>query len=288
MTAFISLFPQGGGFIAVLEDLRTGRVVEIDKPDVVSKSKEVTAYMRKRFDQASFDPARDVGTMVCFDRMCSEADAKVGLMAYSECALEWVTYRYEFTTIRQASRKMHRLAASRNMLTLTWPGLLNLTGEHLTPSKCATCATAVTRTDPHMCGGCHNKTYCSRACQKADWPHHRESCVAGTRTRTHTRFVEFYNLFKNGAQDPVIDKLRLAEHTVMLPKRSLQSLHPDTRDVVLARNKRMQFKSRDEGHCRQADARLDDEGEGDDGSVAYVRADVAQVWNQKVMADRAA
>jgi hypothetical protein len=32
----------------------------------------------------------------------------------------------------------------------------------------------------------------------------------------------------------------------------------------------MQFKAEMKGHCRQADARLGDEGEGDDGSVAYV------------------
>jgi hypothetical protein len=69
--------------------------------------------MRKRFDQASLTrQKRRHDGLLRPDVL--EADAEVGLMAYSECALRWVTYRYEFTTIRQASRKMHRLAASQH------------------------------------------------------------------------------------------------------------------------------------------------------------------------------
>jgi hypothetical protein len=79
---FISLFPQGGGFIAVLEDLRTGRVVEIDKPDVVSKARRVTVRCAKRMRPR---PARDAsGTMVQASTGCARKPyAKVGLMAYS-------------------------------------------------------------------------------------------------------------------------------------------------------------------------------------------------------------
>jgi hypothetical protein len=284
MECFIAQFPYNNGIFAVLEDMRSGRVHMIGMPFKTSKSKVVTTYMHDRFDPNTtdrFDPNRDVATMVCFDRMCSSTDAKIGVMAYNEAAFMWLAYRYNLSGLQQTCHKMHRLAASRNRLTLTWPGLLNLAGES-PPNKCVTCATVVSRNEAHLCGGCRSTTYCSRECQKADWSHHREKCAVSTwlaRRRTNVRFAEFYEKFKSNFEDNLfVEGMSMVQFTVMKPKRSLRSLPPDARDIVMARNKRMQIKTKadNKSSCREVD-------KGDDvcdGADVLVRCDVVDAWLQ--------
>jgi hypothetical protein len=248
LSCFSDQFPKSNGrFTLVLEDLRNGRSYPIPGEAglwTTTTSKAVVDYMRERFDPdvSSFDLDLDVAMMVCFDKICLGSQAKIAVMAYNVCALKWLMRRYGID-LHQTIVKMHQLAASRNRFALMWPELLNLTGEKLPSGACFTCATTVARADRQRCGGCRTTSYCSRACQKADWPRHRKECVAmappGSRFRTHVHFAKFYCLHCTDKADPSLDSLCSARLTVMPPKRSLASLQPNARDILLARNERM-------------------------------------------------
>jgi hypothetical protein len=56
--------------------------------------------------------------------------------------MKWVSYRYGFHKSNRSPQGA-RAGGARNRLTLTWAGLLNLTGERLPPATCKTCATLV-------------------------------------------------------------------------------------------------------------------------------------------------
>lgn len=43
-------------------------------------------------------------------------------------------------------------------------------------SLCTVCEDAVPRDKMKFCGACRNKSYCSRECQKKDWPRHKLVC----------------------------------------------------------------------------------------------------------------
>lgn len=47
---------------------------------------------------------------------------------------------------------------------------------HFVITVCPVCMSISTK----MCGGCRKKKYCSRDCQRQDWPRHRLKCVAAT------------------------------------------------------------------------------------------------------------
>ena len=40
------------------------------------------------------------------------------------------------------------------------------------------------------CGGCRNRTYCGRQCQKADWPSHKADCGITLQLETEVRSME--------------------------------------------------------------------------------------------------
>lgn len=43
---------------------------------------------------------------------------------------------------------------------------------------CFTCESVVERSKMSSCARCGNANYCSRVCQKADWPNHKDECGA--------------------------------------------------------------------------------------------------------------
>jgi hypothetical protein len=283
LTCFMNQFPYNHGMSCVLEDMQNGQVYEIagdGTPFETFESEDVTKYMSARFDTTStycFNPDLDIGTMVCFDKICTEANAQIGVMAYNVWAMKWVSYRYGFHKIQQICHKVHALAASRNRLTLTWAGLLNLTGERLPPATCKTCATLVVRgrADVSLCGGCRDRTYCSRACQKEDWPHHRKTCVKTfppvTRLRETVRFAKFCREHASSLDyNKFVEGMSMVELTTMQPKRRLESMRADARDVVVARNERMQLSSKS---CKNSRNVSSDDDDVEDGALALVRFD---------------
>jgi len=48
------------------------------------------------------------------------------------------------------------------------------------PVRCGNkaCTKKVKECELKSCGGCGNQKYCSKECQKADWKHHKDACIA--------------------------------------------------------------------------------------------------------------
>jgi hypothetical protein len=70
--------------------------------------------------------------------------------------------------------------------TVAWGGALLVTfgNVDLPPMGCCACKK---RGRPRVCGRCRSRWYCSRACQKRDWPNHRGECPARAAIRADVK-----------------------------------------------------------------------------------------------------
>ncbi len=53
-------------------------------------------------------------------------------------------------------------------------------------NRCAQCGAAGSK----RCGRCHERVYCSAACQQRDWPKHRSDCVEKKNKKTEEEAVQ--------------------------------------------------------------------------------------------------
>jgi len=96
-----------------------------------------------------------------------------------------------------------------------------------------------------FCGRCREVAYCSKGCQKADWPDHRAVCTNArlirahckeTRTIAKQRFEEIEEWRLDGEPPGVIKDLkrRLAERNCTLELEDTNWNNPGTQSALLA------------------------------------------------------